>query len=459
MRIEQDSMGSVQVADDRYWGAQTERSLQHFPAGEIWPAEVIAAFGLLKRCCAQANTQLGWLKPELSSAIVQAADEVYAGQWNDHFPLRVFQTGSGTHSNMNANEVIANRANELLGQPLGTNSPVHPNDTVNLGQSSNDVFPSVMHLAVVDRLVHSLIPVLRSLRDCLQQKSEQWQQLVKTGRTHLQDAAPLTLGQEVSGWVAQLDFVLNALQKHTDNLLPLAIGGTAVGTGLNSHAQFSQRVCELLAKQTALDFVPCENRFAALASHEPLLELSGALRSSAAALMKIANDVRWLGSGPNCGLGELKLPANEPGSSIMPGKVNPTQCESLTQVCVQVYGNDAAVAFAGSQGNFELNVYKPVILHNVLSSIQLLSQVIPAFEHYCAAGLEANTQNIQYDLERNPMLVTALNQHIGYDKAAQIVKCALQDKLSLKQAALQLGYVSETEFEQWVQPLAMTRQS
>ncbi len=456
MRVETDSMGEVEVAENAYWGAQTQRSIDKFPAGDPWPAEVVAALGLLKGVCAEVNSEVGWLDASLSEAIGLAASDVCNGQLDAHFPARVFQTGSGTHSNMNANEVIANRANELLGQPLGTKSPVHPNDHVNLGQSSNDVFPTVMHLAVVPLVAHRLVPALANLRDTSASKSQQWLQVVKTGRTHLQDAAPLTLGQEVSGWVAQLNDVIAHIEHHNRGLLPLAIGGTAVGTGLNSHPEFSARVCARLAERTGLAFKPASNRFAALAAHDAIVALSAALRTGAVALMKIANDVRWLASGPLCGIGELTLPANEPGSSIMPGKVNPTQCEALTQVCVQVFGNDAAVAFAGSQGNFELNVYKPVILHNVLSSVTLLTQAVTAFDQFCVSGMDANLDKIEADLQRNPMLATALNPHIGYEKSSAIVKHALDNQTTLKAAALALEFATEEQFDQWVQPLKMT---
>ncbi len=459
VRVERDSLGSVDVPQDCYWGAQTQRSLVNFPAGEVWPEEVIEALGLIKACCAEVNAELDWLPRNLSEVIIQAANEVRSGQLSEHFPVKVFQTGSGTHSNMNANEVIANRANEKLGGELGSNTPVHPNDHVNMGQSSNDVFPTAMHISVVSSVHKSLLPALETLHNDLQHKSQQWQSIVKTGRTHLQDAAPLTLGQEASGWVAQLDWAIQNISSQTAALLPLAIGGTAVGTGLNSHPEFAERVCRKLKENTQTAYVPASNRFAALASHEPMVEVSSALRTAAVALMKIANDVRWLGSGPNCGLGELQLPANEPGSSIMPGKVNPTQCEALTQVCVQVFGNDAAVGFAGSQGNFELNVYKPVILHNVLSSIKLLTQAVTAFSQHCAQGLQPHTEHIEAQLKRNPMLATALNQHIGYEKASKVVKHALQKGQPLKDATVELGYASSEEFERWVQPLAMTQPS
>ena len=456
MRIEKDAIGKINVPEDKYWGAQTQRSLHHFPAGHPWPEVVISSFGLLKSCCAKANTSLELLDKNTSAAIQKAADEVRQGKLNQHFPVRVFQTGSGTHSNMNANEVIANRANEILGQPLGENHPVHPNDHVNMGQSSNDVFPTVMHIALCREIHGRLIPTLEQIHLAFEQKMSEWDGIVKTGRTHLQDAAPLTLAQEVSGWAAQIHFAIQQLKNAAETLLPLALGGTAVGTGLNAHPSFAELVCDQLASITELQFQPAPNRFAALASHEPLLQVSSALKITASALMKIANDVRWLGSGPYCGLGELTLPANEPGSSIMPGKVNPTQCEAITQICVQIYGHDAAVGFAASQGNFELNVYKPVMLHNILEPIELLCTALPAFKNYCIDGLKANKKKINDDLNRNPMLATALNQHIGYEKASEIVKYALKNNLPLKESAQALEYVTEEEYDEWVQPLAMT---
>lgn len=413
-RLETDSMGEVEVPADAYWGAQTQRSIEHFPIGVArfrWQAPMIRALGILKKSAAQANAELGELSPTLATLIVQAADEVIAGQLDQHFPLVVFQTGSGTQSNMNANEVIANRAIALAGGVIGSKQPVHPNDHVNRGQSSNDTFPTAMHIAVVECLHLQLLPALASLRATLASKAQDFEAVVKTGRTHLQDATPITLGQEIGAWVAQLDFALLGIQAAVPGVLDLAIGGTAVGTGLNAHPEFGARAAHYIAQETGYPFRSADNLFFALAAHDALVQLSAALRTLAGGLMKLANDVRWLASGPRCGIGELLIPENEPGSSIMPGKVNPTQCEALTMVCVQVFGNDAAVAFAGSQGNFQLNVYKPVMVHNVLESIGLLGDACAAFDRYCARGIEPNLPRIQQNLEKNLMLVTALNRH------------------------------------------------
>lgn len=457
-RIETDSMGAIEVAADRYWGAQTQRSIEHFAIGverHRWGASLVQALGILKKAAAQANLELGELEPRLASAIVQAADEVIAGRWRDHFPLVVFQTGSGTQTNMNANEVIANRASELLGGALGSKVPVHPNDHVNRGQSSNDTFPTAMHIAVVTQLQTHLLPHVQALRQTLAAKAAAHAGLVMSGRTHLQDATPLTLGQAIGGWVAQIDYGLLALQRTLPELYELAIGGTAVGTGLNAHPRFGECCAAHIARQTGAPFRSAPDKFFALSAHDPLVSASAALRTLAGALMKIANDVRWLASGPRCGIGELLIPENEPGSSIMPGKVNPTQCEALTMVCVQVFGNDAATAFAGSQGNFQLNVYKPVMAHNVLESIALLGDACASFERHCARGIEPNRPVIERHLADNLMLVTALNRHIGYDKAAAIAKAALHSGRTLREAALALG-VSAEDFDAWVDPARMT---
>ncbi|WP_332671053.1 class II fumarate hydratase [Aromatoleum sp.] len=459
-RTETDSMGPVEVAADRYWGAQTERSVANFPIGIgrfRWGRPMIRALGILKKAAAQANTELGELPAEIADLIDRAADEVIDGSLDAHFPLVVFQTGSGTQSNMNANEVIANRAIELAGGELGSKRPVHPNDHVNRGQSSNDTFPTAMHIAVVEELQQRLLPAVGRLRETLADKAKAFADVVKTGRTHLQDATPVTLGQEIGAWVAQIDFGVAAVEASLPGLFDLAIGGTAVGTGLNAHARFGDRAAERISALTGQPFRSAPDRFFALAAHDALVQSSAAMRTLAGGLMKMANDVRWLASGPRCGIGELTIPENEPGSSIMPGKVNPTQCEALTMVCVQVFGNDAAVAFAGTQGNFQLNVYKPVMAHNVLESIALLAEACDAFEAHCARGLLPNLPRIRENLEKNLMLVTALNRHIGYDRAAEIAKKAHKEGLSLREAALASGYVDADEFELWVNPEAMTR--
>ncbi len=461
-RIETDSMGEVAVPADRYWGAQTQRSIHNFPIGVErfrWQAPLITSLGILKKAAAMANGDLGQLPADVAQLIVQAADDVIAGKLNDEFPLVVFQTGSGTQSNMNANEVISNRAIELAGGRRGSKTPVHPNDHVNRGQSSNDTFPTAMHIAVGRQLHHHLLPAVRRLRDTLAEKSAQYDDIVKTGRTHLQDATPVTLGQEIGGWVAQIDFGLDAIDAALPGVYDLAIGGTAVGTGLNAHPEFGDLAASHIAKLTALPFRSADNKFFALSAHDALVNLSAALRTLAGGLMKMANDVRWLASGPRCGIGELVIPDNEPGSSIMPGKVNPTQCEALTMVCVQVFGNDAAVAFAGTQGNFQLNVYKPVMVHNVLESIELLGDACLAFDEHCAVGIEPNQERISQNLERNLMLVTALNRHIGYDKAAEIAKKAQKEGTTLRDAALALGHVTVEQYEEWIVPMDMTRPS
>jgi fumarate hydratase class II len=459
-RIETDTMGEVQVEESRYWGAQTQRSLQNFPIGQErfkMPRSIIRAMGILKKGAALANADLGELPRDKADLIVRAAEEVIAGKLDDHFPLVVFQTGSGTQTNMNANEVIANRAIELAGGVLGSKKPIHPNDDVNRGQSSNDTFPTAMHIAVVEELHRQLYPNVQKLRDTLAAKAEAYKDVVKVGRTHLQDATPITLGQEIGSWVAQIDYCLDEVRHAEQGLYELAIGGTAVGTGLNAHPRFGDLAAHYIARETGFPFTSAKNKFAALAAHDALVTTSAALRTLAGALMKMANDVRWLASGPRNGIGEIIIPENEPGSSIMPGKVNPTQSEALTMVCVQVFGNDAAVAFAGSQGNFQLNVFKPVMVYNVLTSIQLLGDACSAFNDHCAVGIEPNLPRIRENLEKNLMLVTALNRHIGYDKAAAIAKKAHKEGTSLKEAALALGYLTEEEFDRWVVPLEMTR--
>ena len=457
MRTEADTMGELKVPADRYYGCQTARSLINFDIGEdTMPLAVIRAFGILKQAAAKTNLALGQLEPEVADLIIAAAQEVIDGKLNDHFPLRIWQTGSGTQSNMNTNEVIANRAIEMAGGTLGSKTPVHPNDHVNRAQSSNDTFPTAMHISAVEAFTHDLLPNVRKLRDALAQKSEQWKDIVKIGRTHLMDAVPLTLGQEVSGWVAQLDANLRRLDFAMDDLFELALGGTAVGTGLNTHPLFAQMVADEIANITGLTFCSAENKFAQLAAHDAIVAASGALNTLAVSLMKIANDVRWLGSGPRCGLGELALPANEPGSSIMPGKVNPTQAEALTMVCAQVMGNHTAITIGGSQGNFELNVYKPMMIHNLLHSVRLLSDSCRSFTEKCVVGMEPVRENIAAHLENSLMLVTALNNHIGYDKASKIAKLAHEKGTTLRSAALELGYLTDEEFDAWVRPEQMT---
>ena len=458
-RIEKDSLGEVKVPADKYWGAQTQRSLDNFPIGRgrfQWGRPVIKAFGVLKKCAAKANGELRHLSLEKVALIVRASDEVAAGRFDAHFPLVVFQTGSGTQTNMNANEVIANRANELAGQPLGSKQPVHPNDDVNCSQSSNDVFPAVMHIATVLELTDALLPAVGVLRDTLEEKARAYSGVVMLGRTHLQDATPVTLGQVISGWSAQLQEALEAVRGALPWLCELALGGTAVGTGLNAPPRFGTLAIEKIAAETGRPFVQARNLFAGLSAHDAMVHASGTLRTLAGALMKIANDVRWYASGPRAGLGEILIPENEPGSSIMPGKINPTQPEALTQVAVHVFGADHAVAFAGSQGNFQLNVFKPVILDNVLTSIQLLAQACRSFHERCAAGIQPNLPRIREHLEHSLMLGTALTPHIGYEKAAEIALLAHHQGLSLCAAALQLGYVTGEEFDRWVDPSAMT---
>ncbi len=456
-RTESDSMGSIDVRSDKYWGAQTERSLHHFDIGEDrMPPEMIRAFGILKKAAALVNHELGKLPEDKMRLIVQAADEVISGKLNDHFPLRIWQTGSGTQTNMNANEVISNRAIELAGGTLGSKKPIHPNDHVNLSQSSNDTFPTAMNIAATWELEHKLLPAVTNLRNTLDAKSKAFQDVVKIGRTHLQDATPLTVGQEFSGWVSLLDRDLDRLRIALDGLFDLAIGGTAVGTGLNAPPEFAEAVAAKIASLTGQPFRSHPNKFAALSAHDELVFASGALKTLAASLMKIANDVRWLASGPRCGFGELIIPENEPGSSIMPGKVNPTQCESLTMVAVQVMGNDAAIAFAGSQGNFELNVFKPVIIYNFLHSVRLLAGACRSFREHCASGIDLNREQIAHYVQNSLMLVTALSPVLGYDKAAEIAHVAHVDGSSLKEATLKLGYLSAEDFDRWVRPEKMT---
>jgi fumarate hydratase class II len=453
VRMESDSMGEVAVAASALWGAQTQRSLQHFAIShEHMPMPLLMALAQIKHAAALVNAELGLLDGETADAIVTAADEVLAHQHGDAFPLSVWQTGSGTQTNMNMNEVLANRASELLGGTRGQGRLVHPNDQVNMGQSSNDVFPTAMHLAALVALTHELLPTLRVLRTTLADKSAAFMGIVKIGRTHLQDATPLTLGQEISGWVAQLDHADQALMSSLLALHELAIGGTAVGTGVNTHPRFGKLVIAHLAEETGLPLRSACNAFAALAAHDALVNTHGALKTLAVALMKIANDVRWLASGPRCGLGELHLPENEPGSSIMPGKVNPTQCEALTMVCCQVMGNDVALSLGGAMGNFELNVFKPLIVYNFLQSTRLLTDAMRSFDTHCAQGIEPDRARIADLLSRSLMLVTALSPHIGYDRAAAIAKHALDQGLSLREAALQLGDVSAEQFDEWVQP-------
>jgi fumarate hydratase class II len=456
MRIESDSMGEIEVPVNKYWGAQTERSLHHFNIGkDLMPIELVHAFGILKKAAALTNLELGKLPQEKADLIVKAADEVLQGKLDAHFPLHVWQTGSGTQSNMNANEVISNRAIELAGGVMGSKSPVHPNDHVNMSQSSNDTFPTAMHIAAALAFQQKLIPAVRNLRDAFAVKMAAFKDIIKIGRTHLQDAVPMTLGQEFSGYVAQLDACLHRLEAVLPELYELAAGGTAVGTGLNTHPHFATKVALHIAKLTSFPFVTAPNKFAALAAHEPLVFAHSAMKTLACALMKIANDIRWLASGPRCGIGELVIPENEPGSSIMPGKVNPTQCEAMTMVCAQVLGNDTAVGVAGSQGNFELNVFKPIIIFNVLHSLNLLADTCHSFQEFCAEGIEANHPVIEYYLNHSLMLVTALNQHIGYDKAAKIAKTAHHDNSSLQEAAIKLGYLTAEQFAQYVKPKEM----
>ena len=455
-RIESDSMGQIEVAADKYWGAQTQRSLHHFNIGyDVMPREMIRAFGTLKKACALVNQDLGKLAAEKAELIVQACDEVIVGKLDAHFPLRVWQTGSGTQTNMNANEVISNRAIEIAGGVMGSKKPIHPNDDVNMSQSSNDTFPAAMHIAAAEQM-NKLIPRVREVHNAIDAKAKEFADVVKIGRTHLQDATPLTVGQEMSGWASLLDRDGTRLAEALEGLYDLAIGGTAVGTGLNAHPEFAERAARKIAELTGLPFKSHPNKFAALSAHDEIVFASGAVKTLAASLMKIANDVRWLASGPRCGLGELVIPENEPGSSIMPGKVNPTQSEAMTMVAVQVMGNDAAIGFAGSQGNFELNVFKPVMIHNLLHSIRLIHDACHGFVEFCIDGMTINREKIDEHLRDSLMLVTALNQHIGYDNAAKIAKNAHKKGTSLRESAIELGLLTGEQFDAWVKPEEMT---
>ena len=457
-RIEKDSFGPIEVPADRLWGAQTQRSLHHFHIStERLAPELVAALAQVKRAAAAVNRSLGKLPGDKAEAIIRAADEVLEGRHPQEFPLAVWQTGSGTQSNMNMNEVLANRGSELLKGERGEKRLLHPNDHVNMGQSSNDIFPTAMHVAAALAVAQNLLPALSQLRATLLRKSRDFENIVKIGRTHLQDATPLTLGQEFTGYVAQLEFAESAIRATLPGLLALAAGGTAVGTGLNAHPDFAPRIAAELSSRTGLSFKSAPNKFMALAGHEAMVSSHGAFKTLAAALMKIANDVRWMASGPRSGLGEITIPENEPGSSIMPGKVNPTQCEALTMLCCQVFGNDVAITVGGSQGNFELNVFKPMIAHNFLQSARLLADGMRSFDEHCAQGIEPNHARIAELMEKSLMLVTALAPHIGYDRAAQIAKTASHDGLTLRQAALQSGFVTEQQFDEWIVPIDMTR--
>jgi len=449
-------MGQIEVAADRYWGAQTQRSLLHFNIGfDVMPREMIRALGILKKACALVNNDLGKLSDDKLKLVVQACDEVIEGKLDDHFPLRVWQTGSGTQTNMNANEVISNRAIEIAGGVMGTKKPIHPNDDVNMSQSSNDTFPTAMHIAAAEQM-HKLIPRVQEVQEAITAKAQEFKDVVKIGRTHLQDATPLTVGQEMSGWASLLERDIDRMNSTLPGLYDLAIGGTAVGTGLNAHPEFAERAAKKIAELTGLPFKSHPNKFAALSAHDEMVFCSGGLKTLAASLMKIANDVRWLASGPRCGLGELVIPENEPGSSIMPGKVNPTQSEAMTMVAVQVMGNDAAIGFADSQGNFELNVFKPVIIHNLLHSIRLIHDACHGFVEYCIAGMTINREKIDEHLHGSLMLVTALNEHIGYDNAAKIAKNAHKRGISLRESAIELGLLTGEQFDAWVKPEEMT---
>jgi fumarate hydratase class II len=455
-RIETDSMGEIEVPTDVYWGAQTQRSLKHFNIGfDVMPREVIRALGILKKAAAVVNYELGKLPEDKKNLIVQAADEVIEGKLDSHFPLRVWQTGSGTQTNMNANEVISNRAIEIAGGEMGSKTPIHPNDDVNKSQSSNDTFPTAMYIAAAERL-SALIPEVQSVSEAIKAKAKAFEGVVKIGRTHLQDATPVTVSQEFNGWANLIDRDIERLKTVLPGLMDLAIGGTAVGTGLNAHPEFADRAAAKIAELTRLPFKSHPDKFAALSAHDEIVFASGALKTLAASLMKIANDIRWLASGPRCGIGEISLPENEPGSSIMPGKVNPTQSEAMTMVAVQVFGNDAAIGFAGSQGNFELNVFKPVMIHNFLHSVRLIHDACHGFVDYCIAGIELNREQIDEYLNDSLMLVTALNQHIGYDNAAKIAKQAHKKGISLKEAAIELELLTGEKFEELVKPEEMT---
>jgi fumarate hydratase, class II len=455
-RLESDSLGTIEVPSDCYWGSQTARSLMHFNIGkDLIPRSLIRAIGILKKSVAQVNVHLNKLDKIFAERIIQAAEEVIDGRLDAHFPLRVWQTGSGTQTNMNANEVIANRAIELLGGVLGSKSPIHPNDHINMSQSTNDTFPTAMHIAAVEQIHHRLLPVLEHLTEAIQKKAEEFKDIIKIGRTHLMDAVPLTLGAEFSGYVEQLRQDIERIKLCLPRIYELAIGGTAVGTGLNTHPEFAELAAKAIAQNTALPFVTAPNKFAALAAHDPLVFLSGALKTLAASLIKISNDLCWMGSGPRCGLNELFLPENEPGSSIMPGKVNPTQCEAMIMVAVQVIGNDITITIAGSQGNFELNVFKPLIIYNLLSSITLLSDACESFTKFLIEGIKANEKQLKEYVDKSLMLVTALTPRIGYDKAAEVAHLSLKENLSLKEACLRLNLLTEAEFDQLVRPEKM----
>jgi len=457
-RTESDSMGQIEVPSNVYWGAQTQRSLLHFNIGrDTMPPELIRAFAILKKACALVNQDLGKLSPEKTKLIIHAADEVIAGKLNDQFPLRIWQTGSGTQTNMNVNEVISNRAIEIAGGQLGSKKPIHPNDDVNMSQSSNDTFPAAMHIAAAERVKNALIPAIRTVHKAIDAKAKEFSEIVKIGRTHLQDAVPLTVGQEFSGWASLLERDIQRLEMALDGLYDLAIGGTAVGTGLNAHPEFAERAAAKIAELTGLPFRSHPNKFAALSAHDEIVFAQGALETLAASMMKISNDIRWLASGPRSGLGELIIPENEPGSSIMPGKVNPTQCEAMTMVCVQVHGATAAVGFAGSQGNFELNVYKPVLIYNFLHSVTLISDACHGYVEYMIKGIEVDRAKVGHHVHNSLMLVTALQPKIGYDNAAKVAKTAHHEHTSLREAALKLGFLTGEEFDQLVRPEKMTK--
>src|SRR5438874_12483266 len=458
IRIETDSVGEIEVPADKYWGAQTQRSLLHFDIGDdVMPREMIRALGILKKACALVNQDLGKLPPEKAKLIVQACDEVIDGKLDDHFPLRVWQTGSGTQTNMNANEVISNRAIEIAGGVMGSKKPIHTNDDVNMSQSSNDTFPTAMHIAAAERVKNRLIPAVKEVRDAIAAKAKEFEDVVKIGRTHLQDAVPLTIGQEFGGWASLLDRDIKRLEQVLDGLYDLAIGGTAVGTGLNTHPEFAERAAKKIAELTALPFRSHGNKFAALSAHDEIVFAQGAMETLAASFMKISNDIRWLASGPRCGLGELSIPENEPGSSIMPGKVNPTQAEAMTMVCVQVHGATAAVGFAGSQGNFELNVFKPVMIYNFLHSLTLIADACHGYVEYMIKGIEVDRAKVDWYVNNSLMLVTALAPKVGYDKAAKIAHTAHVERTSLLEAALKLGYLTREEFNDLMKPEKMTR--
>jgi fumarate hydratase class II len=457
MRVESDSMGTIEVPSNVYWGAQTQRSLLHFDIGrDTMPPELIRAFGILKKACALVNQDLGKLPADKAKLIVQAADEVIAGKLNDQFPLRIWQTGSGTQTNMNVNEVISNRAIELAGGEMGSKKPIHPNDHVNMSQSSNDTFPAAMHIAAAERVERALIPAVQGVAKAIQAKADEFKDVVKIGRTHLQDAVPLTIGQEFGGWASLLERDVVRLRQVLEGLYELAIGGTAVGTGLNTHPEFAERAAKKIAELTGLPFRSHPNKFAALSAHDEIVFAQGAMETLAASFMKISNDIRWLASGPRCGLGELSIPENEPGSSIMPGKVNPTQCEAMTMVCAQVHGATAAVGFAGSQGNFELNVYKPVMIYNFLHSVTLITDACHGYVEYMVKGIEVDQAKVGWYVKNSLMLVTALAPKIGYDKAAQVAHTAHIEHSSLREAAVKLGYLTGEEFDQLVKPEKMT---